>query len=162
MLQAIATGQAAPSRTAAPPRELSAAPFIMRVRLNDEGVAEQLPAGSVGTAAIYTDHVRASDIIRQVILRQTAKIRNLEKAGYAGRGIVSSISLTLSIRRYEYLCLGAGTQSTSTPVDGETGKPPAVTRSLPVNGSLEARRTAAKLAFELLVAGAGSPLPLRS
>ena len=78
-LQAIATGQAAPSRTAAPPRELSAAPFIMRVRLNDEGVAEQLPAGSVGTAAIYTDHVRASDIIRQVILRQTAKIRNLEK-----------------------------------------------------------------------------------
>jgi hypothetical protein len=109
VLQAIATGQAG---TAAPPRELSAAPFIMRVRLDDEGVAEQLPTGSVGTAAIYTDHVRASHIIRQVILRQIGKIRNLEKAGYAGRGIVSSISLTLSIRRYEYLCLGAGTQST--------------------------------------------------
>jgi predicted naringenin-chalcone synthase len=51
VLQAVATGQAAPSGPAAPLRELSAAPFIMRVRLNDEGVAEQLPAGSVGTAA---------------------------------------------------------------------------------------------------------------
>jgi multidrug resistance efflux pump len=72
VLQAIATGQATPSGTAAPPRELSAAPFVMRVRLDDVGVAERLPAGSVGTAAIYTDHVRASHIIRQVILRQTA------------------------------------------------------------------------------------------
>ncbi len=72
VLQAIATGQAAPSGTAAPPREFSAAPFVIRVRLDNENVAKRLPAGSVGTAAIYTGHVRASHIIRQVVLRQTA------------------------------------------------------------------------------------------
>jgi multidrug resistance efflux pump len=72
VLQAIAAGQVAPSGTAPPPREMSAAPFVMRIRLDDEGAAAQLPAGSVGTAAIYTAHVRVSHIIRQVILRQAA------------------------------------------------------------------------------------------
>jgi hypothetical protein len=32
----------------------------------------RLPAGSTGLAAIYTDHVKAAHLIRQVILRQTA------------------------------------------------------------------------------------------
>jgi RND family efflux transporter MFP subunit len=72
VLQAIATGQAAPSGTAAPPRELVAAPFVVRVHLDDRSVGEQLPAGSVGAAAIYTDHITASHIIRQVILRQAS------------------------------------------------------------------------------------------
>jgi hypothetical protein len=31
-----------------------------------------LPAGSTGEAAIYTDHVKASHVIRQVLLRQIA------------------------------------------------------------------------------------------
>ena len=45
---------------------------MVRVRLDDGTVGEQLPAGSVGAAAIYTEHVPVSHIIRQVILRQTA------------------------------------------------------------------------------------------
>jgi hypothetical protein len=35
-------------------------------------LGERLPAGSVGDAAIYTDHVKVSHIIRQVVLRQAA------------------------------------------------------------------------------------------
>ena len=42
----------------------------MRVRLDDQQVANELPAGSVGEAAIYTDRVKPAHIIRRVILRQ--------------------------------------------------------------------------------------------
>lgn len=72
VLQAIATGQAAPSGGAAPSRSFDAAPFVLRVTLDDASLGPRLPAGSVGTAAIYTYHVIASHIIRQVVLRQEA------------------------------------------------------------------------------------------
>jgi hypothetical protein len=35
-------------------------------------VAKRLPAGSAGTAAIFTDHLKASHVIRRVVLRQVA------------------------------------------------------------------------------------------
>jgi hypothetical protein len=35
-------------------------------------VARRLPAGSTGTAAIYTDRVQPAHIIRKVVLRQLA------------------------------------------------------------------------------------------
>ncbi len=44
----------------------------MRVTLNDSKAAQRLPAGSAGTAAIFTDQVEPSHIIRQVLLRQFA------------------------------------------------------------------------------------------
>jgi RND family efflux transporter MFP subunit len=72
VLQAIASGQAAPSGTAAAPVQINAAPFVVRVKLDDPSLGERLPAGSAGSAAIYTDHVKASHIIRQVVLRQEA------------------------------------------------------------------------------------------
>lgn len=72
VVQAVATGQAAPSGTAFASGTIAAAPFVMRVKLDDATLADTLPAGSVGTAAIYTDHVKASHIIRQVVLRQEA------------------------------------------------------------------------------------------
>ena len=72
VLQAIASGQSAPSGTAVAPQEIEAAPFVVRVKLNDAGVGDRLPAGAVGEAAIYTDHVKVSHIIRQVLLRQSA------------------------------------------------------------------------------------------
>jgi hypothetical protein len=52
------------------PEELKAAPFVVRVKLDDGALAASLPAGSVGTAAIYTDHIKPSNFIRKVILRQ--------------------------------------------------------------------------------------------
>jgi multidrug resistance efflux pump len=72
ILQAIATGQTQISGQAVTPKEFAAVPFVVRVKLDDEAFAKALPAGSMGTAAIYTDHVKVSHIIRRVLLRQVA------------------------------------------------------------------------------------------
>ena len=72
VLQALSTGQQAASGTAATARDITAASFIVRVSLDDAGLAKTLPAGSAGTAAIFTERVKASHIIRQVLLRQEA------------------------------------------------------------------------------------------
>ena len=72
VLQAIATGQVQASGTAVAPTEVKAAPFVVSVRLDDAEVARELPAGSAGDAAIFTDRVKASHIIRKVLLRQIA------------------------------------------------------------------------------------------
>jgi RND family efflux transporter MFP subunit len=64
VLQAIATGQAQPGGLAVAPSEVLAAPFVVRIRLDNQALARRLPAGSTGAEAIY--------VIRQVLLRQTA------------------------------------------------------------------------------------------
>lgn len=45
---------------------------MVRLTLDDAEVARRLPAGSTGTAAIYTDHVQPAHVIRKVLLRQSA------------------------------------------------------------------------------------------
>ena len=45
---------------------------MVRVRLDDQDVAKRLPAGSTGTAAIFTEAVKPTHIIRKVLLRQIA------------------------------------------------------------------------------------------
>jgi multidrug resistance efflux pump len=72
VLQAIATGQLQTSGTAAAPKAIQAAPFVARVVLDDAAFAHSLPAGSVGEAAIFTDHLKATHVVRKVLLRQTA------------------------------------------------------------------------------------------
>ena len=72
VLQAISTGQAAVSGVAVTPSEIQSAPFVVRIKLDDSALAARLPAGSAGVAAIFTDHVKASHVIRQVLLRQIA------------------------------------------------------------------------------------------
>jgi multidrug resistance efflux pump len=72
VLQAIATGQSQPGGLAVMPSEVQAAPFVVRITLDDQDMAKRLPAGSTGLAAIFTDHVTASHVIRKVVLRQTA------------------------------------------------------------------------------------------
>ena len=72
VLQAIATGQAAVSGLAVTPSEIQSTPFVVRIKLDDSALAARLPAGSTGVAAIFTDHVKASHVIRQVLLRQIA------------------------------------------------------------------------------------------
>ncbi len=72
ILQAIATGQAQVSGQAVAPSTVQAAPFVVRLRLDDQQLAHSLPAGTTGTAAIYTDHVTPTHIIRKVLLRQVA------------------------------------------------------------------------------------------
>jgi RND family efflux transporter MFP subunit len=74
VLQAIATGQTQTSGTAVAPRAIEAAPFVVRVRLDDAEAARNLPAGTTGTAAIYTEHLKPTHVVRRVILRQIAII----------------------------------------------------------------------------------------
>jgi RND family efflux transporter MFP subunit len=70
VLQAIGSGQVQASGLAVMPKGLQSAPFVVRVKLDDQEFAKRLPAGSTGAAAIYTEHVEAAHIIRKVILRQ--------------------------------------------------------------------------------------------
>ena len=72
ILQAVATGQAQISGTAVVPKGIETVPFVVRVKLDDDDFAKKLPAGATGTAAIYTDHVKVSHVIRRVLLRQEA------------------------------------------------------------------------------------------
>jgi multidrug resistance efflux pump len=72
VLQAISTGQVQPSGLAATTAPLQPSPFAVRIKLDDGALARRLPAGSVGDAAIFTDRVKASHLIRKVLLRQIA------------------------------------------------------------------------------------------
>jgi multidrug resistance efflux pump len=72
VLQAIATGQVQTSGLAVAPASVQAAPFVVRVALDDKEFARRLPAGSTGVAAIFTDRVKPAHVIRQVLLRQAA------------------------------------------------------------------------------------------
>ena len=60
------------SGQAATPRDVEAAPFLVKVAFADAELVRTLPAGSAGTAAIFTDHVKPAHIIRKVLLRQEA------------------------------------------------------------------------------------------
>lgn len=72
VLQALSTGQVQASGSAVTTRALQPAPFAVRVKLDDDRLAAGLPAGSVGDAAIFTEHVKAAHVIRKVLLRQIA------------------------------------------------------------------------------------------
>jgi multidrug resistance efflux pump len=72
VLQAIASGQVQPSGLAVAPSAIQAAPFVVRVALDDKEFAQRLPAGSAGVAAIFTERVKMAHVIRKVLLRQTA------------------------------------------------------------------------------------------
>jgi hypothetical protein len=74
LLESISSGQVQASGTAVTTRQVVAAPFAVRVRLDDDKVASSLPAGTAGNAAIHTPHITASHLIRKVILRQIAII----------------------------------------------------------------------------------------
>ncbi|KAA0698329.1 HlyD family secretion protein [Neorhizobium sp. P12A] len=72
VLQAVASGQTQTSGTAVTSRAILSMPLVVRVKLDDNGFADQLPAGSTGVAAIFTDHVKPAHLIRRVLLRQVA------------------------------------------------------------------------------------------
>jgi len=72
ILQAIASGQTQVSGQAVAPGTVQSAPFVIRIKLDDQQFAHALPAGATGTAAIFTDHVQPTHIIRKVLLRQVA------------------------------------------------------------------------------------------
>jgi RND family efflux transporter MFP subunit len=72
VLEATSTGQVLASGTAVAPTQVTAAPFVVRVKLDEAKLAASLPAGTAGDAAIYTPHIKPAHVIRKVILRQIA------------------------------------------------------------------------------------------
>lgn len=72
VLQAISTGQTQASGLAVTPKAVESAPFVVRVKLDDQELSKRLPAGSTGTAAIFTEAVKPTHIIRKGLLRQIA------------------------------------------------------------------------------------------
>jgi len=66
VLQAISTGQTQTSGLAVTPKGIESAPFVVRVKLDDQEIAKRLPAGSTGTAAIFTEAVKPTHVIRKV------------------------------------------------------------------------------------------------
>ncbi len=72
ILQATSAGQVQTSGLAVAPKSVQSAPFVVRVKLDDDSFARSLPAGSVGDAAIFTDRIKPAHIIRKVLLRQIA------------------------------------------------------------------------------------------
>lgn len=77
VLQAIAIGQVQTSESAAMPQAIEAMPFLARVILDDARFARTLPAGSTGAAAIFTDRLKATHVVRRVVLRQTAILNHV-------------------------------------------------------------------------------------
>jgi len=72
MLPATAQGQFRASGSAATPQSSAAAPFVVRLQLENPEVLDGMVVGSIGSAAIYTSHVKAAQIIRKVMIRLAA------------------------------------------------------------------------------------------
>jgi len=72
LLPATAQGQFLPSGSAATPQSSAAAPFVVRLQLENPELTQDMVIGSVGSAAIYTSHVKAARIIRKVMIRLTS------------------------------------------------------------------------------------------
>lgn len=72
ILQAVATGQLQASGAAVTPKAIESVPLVVRVALDDAEIARRLPAGATGDAAIFTDHVKVTHVIRKILLRQIA------------------------------------------------------------------------------------------
>ena len=62
-------GQTVISGTVPDTQKVQAEPFFIRVGLDDKSAEKQLPGGSAGTAAIYTDSAGMTHIIRKVMIR---------------------------------------------------------------------------------------------
>lgn len=72
ILPAISQGQVTVSGTAVQSRQVSPDPFVIRLRLDNDEVADKLYAGAYGQAAIYTSSMQATHVIRRVMLRMQA------------------------------------------------------------------------------------------
>jgi multidrug resistance efflux pump len=68
VLPATSQGQVAVSGMAVQPQRLSAAPFVVRLALDDPSITAKLHAGSFGQVAIYTASMQPAHVIRKVMM----------------------------------------------------------------------------------------------
>jgi len=69
IIQVTSEGQAVISGTVPQAQKFIAEPFFVRIGLDDNDAAVNLPAGTAGTAAIYTKSAGMTHIIRKVMIR---------------------------------------------------------------------------------------------
>ena len=72
LIQATSLGQVQVNGSATSGVNAELTPFAVRLTIDDPSVAEQLPAGAVGEAAIYTDVAPMTHIIRRVMIRMSS------------------------------------------------------------------------------------------
>jgi RND family efflux transporter MFP subunit len=72
LLPATSLGQTQASGSAIGNVNVQATPFVVRVALDNAAIAAQLPAGTTGTAAIYTASAKPTQIIRHVMMHMSA------------------------------------------------------------------------------------------
>lgn len=75
-----AQGQISSSGTVLETRDIRAAPFFVRIELDDPEDFKLLPGGSVGTAAIYTSELSVAHVIRKVMLRMESFVNYINPA----------------------------------------------------------------------------------
>jgi len=68
VIAANAMGQVAPSGALLAPREAVPLPYFVRLVLDDKDITSKLPAGAIGTVAIYTGDMPAIYVIRRVMV----------------------------------------------------------------------------------------------
>ncbi len=69
IFQVASKGQAVITETVPEAAQVQAEPFFVRFDMDDKEALRKLPAGTVGTAAIYTDSAGMTHIIRKVMIR---------------------------------------------------------------------------------------------
>src|SRR4029078_3771642 len=79
VLEAPAAGQVVASGAAVTPRQVAAAPLVVRIKLDDAKLVASLPAGAAGDAADYTEHIQHSHNITQGELRQIASVKPVNR-----------------------------------------------------------------------------------
>ena len=78
LVPTTAQGQLVNTGMAAAPMDTARGPFFVRLELEDEALAEELLPGSMGSAAIYTSKVKATHVIRKVMIRMDAIVNYID------------------------------------------------------------------------------------
>jgi RND family efflux transporter MFP subunit len=74
IIRATSGSQVLTSGTVLPTTQIVAEPFWVRVELDDKEAEKSLPAGSAGTATVYTSSATMTHLIRKVMIRMEAYI----------------------------------------------------------------------------------------
>ncbi len=69
LIQVTSQSQLVTSGTVPVAEQISPEPLFVRLRLEDQSAANSLPAGTTGSAAIYTESMQFTHLIRRVMIR---------------------------------------------------------------------------------------------
>lgn len=78
VIQANSLGQVKASGNMIGYKQITAMPFAVRIQLEDDDVLEKLPAGAVGSVAIYSAAGKPTHVIRKVMMRMDAYMNFLK------------------------------------------------------------------------------------